>query len=659
MSDDIDSCYTSDSDIGFRQLDTSESPGSNNNESNSPYNISVLLPVVRIILVIFLRIGFTLVQIGSVPITNVNLILLQNIVDFCWVSLVYIILGSVIAYTGDIVGVVGGGHWIGDKVVNKEEAVIGWQAIMIASSIATTCMIGRTHTIASIIIGIVLSGIVQPFIIHWTWTAKGWMSWNSLRGHQVPFRDFGGSTVVHIVGGLTGLIGCSILGRRILKLRDLDKASIAIGSIGTTFIGHLFIILGLESLFFSNKIEDNGRLVSKWLSRIFINNLLTVSMCALVTIALHFLMRDPFNHWTVMRCIQAVTAGVVVISAGVDIYTPSVALAIGFVGGILFYLVTKAIFKTPLEDYCNIIAIHVVCALMGSFVALFFYGASHESYGYSVVLLDALWHLICIVSIISFVSATVTPMFLILDCLGLLRNRSEYLNHLRSTAAQERRHRSFGERLFRLDSETVFIQPGQLNNQEFQTESVLRPSRIETVARVEIPDQNLATQNVFNNNFETFKESIVEQKLRKARQVHTISSATDTVEVDHGSYKTFVIGDHKKINETIIGSKNLTTPTITYELINVNDYYNNNSLQSSPKVIEQDLSYKLHRTLNSLDLKSDSVIQDDVKVNVLVEPQFCSCVNSDSEDDDYSNSFNKKSFDESQNIKLAMIDDNH
>lgn len=146
--------------------------------------------------------------------------------------------------------------------------------------------------------------------------------------------------------------------------------------------------------------------------------------------------------------------------------------------------------------------------------------------------------------------------------------------------------------------------------------------------------------------------------MRKARQVHTISSATDTVEVDHDSYKTLVIGDHKKINETIIGSKNLTTPTITYELINVNDYYNNNSLQSSPKVIEQDLSYKLHRTLNSLDLKSDSVIQDGDKVNILVEPQFCSCVNSDSEDDDYLNSFNKQSFDESQNIKLGMINDN-
>lgn len=59
--------------------------------------------------------------------------------------------------------------------------------------------------------------------------------------------------------------------------------------------------------------------------------------------------------------------------------------------------------------------------------------------------------------------------------------------------------------MFRLDSETVFIQPGQLNNQELQTNSVPRPSRIETVARVEIPDQNLTTQNVFNNSFEAFK----------------------------------------------------------------------------------------------------------------------------------------------------------
>ncbi|XP_008550565.1 uncharacterized protein LOC103573309 [Microplitis demolitor] len=496
MSDDIDSCYTSDSEIGFRQLDDSPLSPVPNNDNNSQGNVSTLIPVIRIMLVIFLRIGFTLVQIGSVPVTNVNLILLQNIVDFCWVSLIYIILGSVIAYTGDVTGIVGGGHWIGDKVVNKEEAVIGWQAIMIASSISTTCIVGRTHTIASLVIGIILSGVVQPFIIHWTWTTKGWMSWNLLRDQRVPFRDYGGSTVVHIVGGLTGLIGCLVLGRRIIKLRDIDRASIATGSIGTTFIGHLFVVLGLQSLLLYNNIEDGSEVINKWLSHIIINNLLTVSMCTLVTVAFHFLMRDPFNHWTVMRCIQAVTAGVVVISAGADIYTPTAALGIGFVGGILFYLVTKAIFKSALEDYCNIVGIHVICALMGSCVALFFYSGSDESSGYSIVLLDALWHLICTVCIILFVSITVTPMFLILDCLGLLRNRSEYLNHLRSTAAQQRRpSRSFGERLFNLDPETVFIQPGQLNNQELKNISVPRTSRTETVARVEIPEQNIITQN--------------------------------------------------------------------------------------------------------------------------------------------------------------------
>lgn len=200
----------------------------------------------RIILVILLRIGFVLIHIGSVPVNNVNLILLQNIIDFCWVTIVYALVGIVIAYTGDIKGLLGEGHWIGDEIVDKDEIIIGWSAVSIAAAILTCGIVGRTHTIGYLIIGFLLAGLVQPFLIHWIWTPQGWIRTNVLLQQEVYFHDYGGSAVVHLVGGLSGFIGCLTLGRRILRLDAIDDASIAVGSAGTVFAGQLFVFIGLQ-----------------------------------------------------------------------------------------------------------------------------------------------------------------------------------------------------------------------------------------------------------------------------------------------------------------------------------------------------------------------------------------------------------------------------
>lgn len=202
--------------------------------------------VARIIFVILLRVGFVLIHVGSVPINNVNLILLQNIIDFCWVTVAYALVGYLIAYNGDVGGVIGEGHWIGDAAVDKEEAIIGWSAVVIAAAICTCGIVGRMHTVGYLVIGFLLAGLLQPFLIHWAWTPKGWMNKNLLNGKDVGFRDYGGSAVVHLVGGLSGFIGCLVLGRRILRLDSIDDASIAAGSAGTVFAGQLLVFLGLQ-----------------------------------------------------------------------------------------------------------------------------------------------------------------------------------------------------------------------------------------------------------------------------------------------------------------------------------------------------------------------------------------------------------------------------
>ena len=107
-------------------------------------------------------------------------------------------------------------------------------------------MVGRIHIIGCLISTILLSGIIQPFLIFWAWTANGWMAKNIFLEKQVVFKDFYGAAIIHVVGGLSALIGCFNLGRRILRLKDIDKSSIPASSPAIVFAGYFLIFLGLQ-----------------------------------------------------------------------------------------------------------------------------------------------------------------------------------------------------------------------------------------------------------------------------------------------------------------------------------------------------------------------------------------------------------------------------
>lgn len=195
--------------------------------------------IIRIALIILLRAGFLLVQIGNIPVTNVNLILLHNIVEMCWVTICSILIGSALAFTGDVGGVIGGGYWIGDEEIDREKVLIAWQSVIVASGIFTNCIAGRMHTVGTLVIGLIFGGLLQPVIMHWGWSSNGWMNHNRLRSGNLGFLDAGGGALIHAAGGLLGFIGCLVLGRKV-------DASEVDAPIGSTFAGYFFILLGLQ-----------------------------------------------------------------------------------------------------------------------------------------------------------------------------------------------------------------------------------------------------------------------------------------------------------------------------------------------------------------------------------------------------------------------------
>lgn len=210
--------------------------------------------------------------------------------------------------------------------------------------------------------------------------------------------------------------------------------------------------------------RDRYRMLARDPSHSYVNNLLAASSCTLAIVALHLVLgREAFDHWTLMRCVQGTIAGVVTVSAAANDYSPQVAITLGCLGGIAFYLVSTWIFRSALEDYCNVVGAHLVCAILGSVLAPFCSARTDEDT--VTILLTFSWQLICLAALLALVGAAMLLIFGILECCGILRNKSECLNHARANAAVDRGpSRSFLQRLFSPDSGCFYLQPGSTAN---------------------------------------------------------------------------------------------------------------------------------------------------------------------------------------------------
>ena len=74
-----------------------------------------------------------------------------------------------------------------------------------------------------------LSLFVYPVLVHWVWSANGWLL---MKG----FVDFAGSGVVHVTGGLAGLVLLQFLGKRVGKdsgIKGLDHNNAELFMVGT------------------------------------------------------------------------------------------------------------------------------------------------------------------------------------------------------------------------------------------------------------------------------------------------------------------------------------------------------------------------------------------------------------------------------------------
>ncbi|XP_074338151.1 ammonium transporter 1 member 1-like [Apium graveolens] len=399
-------------------------------------------------LVFAMQLGFAMLCAGSVRAKNTMNIMLTNVLDAAAGGLFYYMFGFAFAYGAPSNGFIGK-HFFGLKDVpdasfDYSNFLYQWAFAIAAAGITSGSIAERTQFVAYLIYSSFLTGFVYPIVSHWFWSPDGWAS--PFKTDNLLFDsgviDFAGSGVVHMVGGIAGLYGALIEGPRIGRFDQSGRAIALRGHSAS------LVVLGTFLLWFGwygfnpgsfNKIAviyNTGSYYGQWsaVGRTAVTTTLAGCTAALTTL---FGKRLLSGHWNVTDVCNGLLGGFAAITGGCSVVDPWAAIICGFVAALVLIGFNKLAEKMKYDDPLEAAQLHGGCGVWGIiFTGLFarekyvgevYGGKAGRPHGLFMggggKLLGA--HIIQILVIFGWVSATMGPLFYGLHKLKLLRISAE------------------------------------------------------------------------------------------------------------------------------------------------------------------------------------------------------------------------------------------
>ena len=386
-------------------------------------------------LVFWMQAGFAMVEAGFTRAKNAGNIIMKNLMDFCLGTVSFMILGSSLLLGSSdwaLGGFIGKPSW--DLFLHFEN--YDWSSFVFnlvfcatAATIVSGAMAERTKFSAYCVYSAIISLLIYPIEAHWIWNPGGWLV-------KLGFHDFAGSCAIHMVGGISALIGAALLGPRIGKFNKDENGKVVKVH---TFPGHNLPLgaLGVFILWFG-WYGFNGAAASNvdYLADIFLTTTIAPAVATVVTMIFTWLKNGKPD---VSMCLNASLAGLVAITAPCADTDALGATIIGIVSGLLVcFGVWLLDYKLKVDDPVGAVAVHFFNGVWGSIaVGLFatgkgqngitglFYGGGFKQLG-----IQALG----VVAVCAFAAVTMFLTFYILKhTIGLRASREEELKGLDTT----------------------------------------------------------------------------------------------------------------------------------------------------------------------------------------------------------------------------------
>ena len=316
-------------------------------------------------LVFWMQAGFAMVEAGFTRAKNTGNIIMKNLMDFCIGTCVFILIGFGLLLGEDMVGLIGKpGFDIFTSYADFDWSNFVFNLVFCATTatIVSGAMAERTKFLSYCVYSAVISALIYPIEAHWIW-GGGWLA-------QIGFHDFAGSCAIHMVGGVSALIGAKMLGPRIGKFtKDKSGKIVKVNA----FPGHNLTIgaLGVFILWLG-WYGFNGAAATSIaeLGSIFVTTTIAPAIATVVCMVFTWI---KYGKPDVSMCLNASLAGLVAITAGCDVTDAFGAIVIGAVAGLLVcFGVWFLDYKLHIDDPVGAVAVHCLNGIWGTIAVGFF-----------------------------------------------------------------------------------------------------------------------------------------------------------------------------------------------------------------------------------------------------------------------------------------------
>ena len=376
-------------------------------------------------LVFFMHLGFSFLEIGLTRQKNAVNILFKNFFVITSGLLIYCIGGFNLMYPGFEEGTMGilkfAGFGIaapeGGMTVEYASAGYTWWTDFLfqgmfaatAATIVSGAVAERIKLNSFMLFSIIYVGLVYPIIGSWKW-GSGFLD-------QWGFYDFAGSTLVHSVGGWAALIAVYLLGSRIGKFGKDGKSNAIPGhNIPLAAAGVLILWLGWFGFNGGSVLSADPELTSLTL-------VTTCLAAAAGGVSSALFSNIMYKNFDLTMFMNGVLGGLVGITAGADQMSPTDAIFIGVIAGVIIVLGISLIDKLKLDDPVGAIAVHLICGIWGT-LAVGIFGAMASIDQFIIQLIG-----VGIVGAFSCISAFII-LFIIKKTIGLRVEEEEELKGL-------------------------------------------------------------------------------------------------------------------------------------------------------------------------------------------------------------------------------------
>ena len=388
-------------------------------------------------LVFWMQAGFAMVETGFTRAKNSGNIIMKNLMDFCIGTVMFILIGFSLLLGEDVLGLIGKpGFDIFTAYADFDWSSFVFNLVFCATTatIVSGAMAERTKFLSYCIYSGVISALIYPIEAHWIW-GGGWLA-------QLGFHDFAGSCAIHMVGGISALIGAKILGPRIGKFeKDAQGKIVKVNA----FPGHNIPIgaLGVFILWLGWYGFNGAAATSlEQLASIFVTTTIAPAVATVVCMIFTWV---KYGKPDVSMCLNASLAGLVAITAPCDVTDAFGSIVIGAVAGVLVVFgVWLLDYKLHIDDPVGAVAVHMMNGIWGTLAVGLF--ATPTAPGYSIANaageeLKGLFYgggfellglqLLGFVAVAAWTAVTITILFLVIkSTIGLRASREEEIKGL-------------------------------------------------------------------------------------------------------------------------------------------------------------------------------------------------------------------------------------